>query len=283
MFLQAFFIASDFCVAHEEPKNIETHNVVIRDDNIYHTKNIVRHFTVVLRRITWIILLISYSHQAKEEARKAIIESHCQLFSVAFHERTNERSKPGGGGLQEHTQARIDLLLLYVEIRRSSKEGNIANLPYARRPYGGLRHRRRCGEKYTAAFGLTGVANNCQMLFEANYHKPCNHIPKDTLHKTMGVADMCCGADDVSNLRQQEKLGTRPIDDISQPYAVRLAEVSQIRKSLSDLRKDYCRKILLEKGVRDCGFEHILVEPEEYLGNTTWSLLWAGSTYVKRE
>ncbi|PCG94170.1 Hypothetical protein PENO1_079910 [Penicillium occitanis (nom. inval.)] len=94
----------------------------------------------------------------------------------------------------------------------------------------------------------------------------------------MGVADMCCGADDVSNLRQQEKLGTRPIDDISQPYAVRLAEVSQIRKSLSDLRKDYCRKILLEKGVRDCGFEHILVEPEEYLGNTTWSLLWAGST-----
>jgi hypothetical protein len=185
--------------------------------------------------------------------------------------------------LQEHTQARIDLLLLYVEIRRSSKEGNIANLPYARRPYGGLRHRRRCGEKYTAAFGLTGVANNCQMLFEANYHKPCNHIPKDTLHKTMGVADMCCGADDVSNLRQQEKLGTRPIDDISEPYAVRLAEVSQIRKSLSDLRKDYCRKILLEKGVRDCGFEHILVEPEEYLRNTTWSLLWAGSTYVKRE
>ncbi|KUL87662.1 hypothetical protein ZTR_05792 [Talaromyces verruculosus] len=77
----------------------------------------------------------------------------------------------------------------------------------------------------------------------------------------MGVADMCWGADDLSNLRQQEKLGTRLIDEILQPYTVRLAEVSQIRKSLSDLRKDYGRKILLEKGVRDCGFEHILEEP----------------------
>ncbi|KUL87661.1 hypothetical protein ZTR_05793 [Talaromyces verruculosus] len=45
MFLQAFSIASDFSVAHEEPKNIETHNVVIQDDNIYHTKNIAWHET----------------------------------------------------------------------------------------------------------------------------------------------------------------------------------------------------------------------------------------------
>lgn len=60
--------------------------------------------------------------------------------------------------------------------------------------------------------------------------------------------------------------------------AVRLAEVPQIRKSLSGLRKDYGRKILLEKGVRDYGFEHILKEPDEDPGTTTWSLLWAGLT-----
>lgn len=52
----------------------------------------------------------------------------------------------------------------------------------------------------------------------------------------MGVADMCWGADDVSNLGQQEKLGTRLIDEILQSYAVRLTEVSQMRKSLLDLK-----------------------------------------------
>ncbi|KAF3406830.1 hypothetical protein DPV78_001185 [Talaromyces pinophilus] len=71
--------------------------------------------------------------------------------------------------------------------------------------------------------------------------------------------------------------------DHRQAYAakgltVRLAEVLQIRKSISNLRKDYGRKIILEKGVRDYGFEHILKEPEEDPGTITWSLLWAGST-----
>ncbi|KUL92134.1 hypothetical protein ZTR_02211 [Talaromyces verruculosus] len=56
--------------------------------------------------------------------------------------------------------------------------------------------------------------------------------------------------------------------DHRQTYAakgltVRLAEVLQIRKSISNLRKNYGRKILLEKGVRDYGFENILKKPEE--------------------
>lgn len=61
-------------------------------------------------------------------------------------------------------------------------------------------------------------------------------------------------------------------------FNVRLAEVLQIQKSLSDLRKDYSRKIFLEKGVRDYGLEHILKEPEEDPGSITWSFLWAEST-----
>lgn len=71
--------------------------------------------------------------------------------------------------------------------------------------------------------------------------------------------------------------------DYHQAYAakgltVRLAEVLQIRKSISNLRKDYGRKILLRKGVRDYGIEHIQKKPEEDPGTITWSLLWAGST-----
>jgi hypothetical protein len=60
--------------------------------------------------------------------------------------------------------------------------------------------------------------------------------------------------------------------------AVRLADVDQIREFLSDFRKDYGRTILLEKGVRDYGYEHILKEPEEDPEAITWSLLWAGLT-----
>jgi hypothetical protein len=163
-------------------------------------------------------------------------------------------------------------------------------------------------------------------LLEKQYH-----ILKDTLHKAMGVADMWWGNDDVNNLEQQAKVGTKLIDEIIQPYfvktqalvnrhqdrfnideticayldlcaqsvsncfspaqgmdhhqaytakgrTVRLAEVAEIRKFLSDLRKDYGRTILLEKGVRDYGLEHILKEPEEEPGFITWSLLWAGLT-----
>lgn len=143
--------------------------------------------------------------------------------------------------MQEHTQARIVLLLLYVEKIRISKQGNIANLPYARRPYGGLRHRRLEGRSILPPW----IDRSCEQLPDAfpgnllqtvNSSFECNHILKDTLHKTMGVADMCWGADDVSNLGQQEKLGTRLIDEILQSYAVRLTEVSQMRKSLLDLK-----------------------------------------------
>lgn len=66
--------------------------------------------------------------------------------------------------------------------------------------------------------------------------------------------------------------------ELTKGLAVRLAEVAQIRKTLSDLRKNYGRKILLEKGVRDYGYDHILKEPKDDPQAISWSLLWAGLT-----
>lgn len=60
--------------------------------------------------------------------------------------------------------------------------------------------------------------------------------------------------------------------------AVRLAEVDQIRTILADFRKNYGRTILLEKGVRNYGYERFLKKPEEDPRVITWSLLWAGLT-----
>lgn len=74
-FLQAFFSASDLCVPHEEPKNIETHNVVIRDDNIYHTKDIFRRCMVVLPRITGILPVVSYRESPRLESSEIQFES----------------------------------------------------------------------------------------------------------------------------------------------------------------------------------------------------------------
>lgn len=65
---------------------------------------------------------------------------------------------------------------------------------------------------------------------------------------------------------------------VTKGLTVRFAEVDQIRKILSDLRKNYGRKILLEKGVRDHGYDQILKAPQEDPQAISWSLLWAGLT-----
>ncbi|EED17981.1 hypothetical protein TSTA_117580 [Talaromyces stipitatus ATCC 10500] len=52
-------------------------------------------------------------------------------------------------------------------------------------------------------------------------------------------------------------------------------EVAEICTALTHYRKEWGRKIFLEKGVRNRRWERILKKPAEALTVTTWSLLWA--------
>lgn len=95
----------------------------------------------------------------------------------------------------------------------------------------------------------------------------------DTVRHYLNV----CGNSVMSCLTPAPGMDRREAE-VAKGLAVRLAEVGQIRTSLSEIRKQYGRKILLEKGVRDYSLEHILKKPEEDPGTVTWSMLWAGLT-----
>lgn len=160
--------------------------------------------------------------------------------------------------MQQHTQAKRDLQLLYVEERRKQQTREYRDhLPYTRRPYRGLRHRRLAGRSILPPW----IDRSCEQLRDAfrgklsqtlNSSFECNHIPKDKLHKAMGVADMWWGADDVNNLRQQAKLGTRLIDEILQPYFARTQAFINTHTGRFRIYETICPYLLYTNSVMSC-------------------------------
>lgn len=84
--------------------------------------------------------------------------------------------------------------------------------------------------------------------------------------------DIC--ADSVVHCFTPQKGKTHNQARVEKGLTVRPPEVCEISELIGFFRKKWGRLILLEKGVRDHGFDRILKRPDKPLAVTSWSLLW---------